>query len=159
MPWKDKEKQKEYHKEYQKRNKDKHAEHMKKYQESPSGKRVHKIASWKFQGIIFFDYDLLYDIFYETTNCDLCGVELIDGKKSNSRCLDHDHRITDYDNVRYVLCHRCNNNHDKKPRDWKKRKEYNKKYKKEIYQYRKSWGGDLRYDDCNLLKIDVSLFD
>jgi len=150
-----KESTKEYNKEYQEKNKD----ILKEKRQTEKYKKSRRIRKWKSRGIIFFDYDLLYDIFYDTTNCDLCGVELIDGKKSNSRCLDHDHRITDYDNVRYVLCHRCNNNHDKKPRDWKKRKEYNKKYKKELYAYRTSWGGDLKGDNCNLLKIDVSLFD
>ena len=39
-----------------------------------------------------------------------------------------------------------------------KRKEYCKKYYNNVNQYRKSWGGDLRSDNCNLLKIDISIF-
>lgn len=39
-----------------------------------------------------------------------------------------------------------------------KRKEYNSKYVKKLSNYRKSWGGDLRSDNNNLLKIDVDLF-
>ena len=148
---------KEYYKQYYLKNKERHKQTMKKYQQTPEGKKQYKIASWKHQGIIFFDWDLLYEIFIETTHCDLCGIKLIEGKKSNSRCLDHDHSITDYDNVRYILCHKCNNNHDRKPRDWERRKQYNKTYKKKIYEYRKSWGGDIRYDN-NLLKIDISIF-
>ena len=104
------------------------------------------------------DWDSLYERYITTSNCELCGVELIAGKKSNSRSLDHDHSITDSDNVRYVLCHRCNSNHDRKPMDWKQRKEYNKKYKKALYAYRTSWGGNLKGDNCNLLKIDISIF-
>jgi len=39
-----------------------------------------------------------------------------------------------------------------------KRKEYTSKNSKYVYHYRKSWGGDLRCDNNNLLKIDVDLF-
>ena len=39
-----------------------------------------------------------------------------------------------------------------------KGKEYSKKYYRDVGQYRKSWGGDLRSDNCNLLKIDISIF-
>ena len=31
-------------------------------------------------------------------------------------------------------------------------------YKKDIRKYQKSWGGDLRADNNNLLKIDITLF-
>ena len=44
--------------------------------------------------------------------------------------------------------------------------DYGKKYyekqnlsHKVLYQYRKSWGGDFRYAECNLLKISTDLFD
>jgi len=35
---------------------------------------------------------------------------------------------------------------------------YRKDYKKNIRDYRYSWGGDLRYENNNLLKIDPKLF-
>jgi predicted choloylglycine hydrolase len=40
-----------------------------------------------------------------------------------------------------------------------KGKEYHSLYYKKTNDYRKSWGGDLRSDNCNLLRIDPLLFD
>ena len=62
---------KQYNQEYYLKNKEKHKEYYKKYQQTPEGKKINKISSWKYQGIIFFDWDLLYEIFIETTHCDL----------------------------------------------------------------------------------------
>jgi hypothetical protein len=50
-------------------------------------------------------YDNIYQIVQNTTNCQLCNVELCDGKKSNSRTMDHSH---DTGYFRMVLCRRCN---------------------------------------------------
>ena len=46
--------------------------------------------------------------------------------------------------------------YDKKYRE--KNMEKNKEYKKQLYNYQKSWGGDLRADNNSLLKIDITLF-
>jgi hypothetical protein len=127
MPWKDKENQKEYNKQYyhknkeschrntkkwRDKNKDKYKqqqkEYKKEYRQTPHGKKVTTIANWKKQKIIFHDWDLLYDIIYSlTSHCDECNV-FLEGNGSNRKCLDHDHSITDADNVRNVLCNRCN---------------------------------------------------
>jgi len=50
-------------------------------------------------------YEDIYDIVQNTTNCELCNVELCDGIKSNGRCMDHCHE-TGY--FRKVLCRKCN---------------------------------------------------
>tara|TARA_R110000765_G_C18487948_1_gene553557 strand:+ start:82 stop:492 length:411 start_codon:yes stop_codon:yes gene_type:complete len=131
--------------------------YQKKYQQSPKGKKSYKIASWKSQGIISADWGLLYETFINTTHCELCAIELIEGKKTNSRCLDHDHNIKDDDNVRYILCHKCNNTHDRKPMDLVNRRDYNRRYKKQKRKYESSWGGDKRSQN-NLLMIDPNLF-
>ena len=80
-----------------------------KYNKTDKRKKTYMISGWKRMGVIFSDYDLLYEIYENTTHCDLCNVKLESGRKSNGRCLDHDHYITDYENVRNIVCMKCNN--------------------------------------------------
>jgi hypothetical protein len=70
-----------------------------------------RISNWKTRGIIFCDYDLLYDIYINTTHCDICKIKFTEDKQrsNTTRCLDHDHNINDCENVRAVVCHSCNN--------------------------------------------------
>jgi len=108
---KNKEKIKEYNKEYQKeyvlKNKQKKIEYDKKYRKTEKSKKSSRIASWKHWGIIFHDWDLLYEIYLQTTNCDNCNCLLNQCEKSR-KCVDHDHSITDDNNVRNILCNCCN---------------------------------------------------
>jgi len=80
------------------------------YQKTPRGRKSNRITNWKKAGIIFSDFDLLYDIYISTTHCDICNCKLTEDKKSTktTRCLDHDHSINDCENVRNILCHSCN---------------------------------------------------
>ena len=116
---------KEYKKEYYQKNKEQillqKKEHYlknrekillqkKEHNKTPQRKKSRRISEWKRSGIIFFDYDLLYEIFINTEYCDLCNVKLTTGLKptKTTRCLDHDHSINDCENVRDILCHSCN---------------------------------------------------
>ncbi len=104
----DPEKRKAYLIKYRKDNKEKRAAYDKEFRKTPIGIKTHTISSWKHQGIIFHDWDLLYDIIYMlTSHCDNCNV-FLEGNGNDRKCLDHDHSITDRDNVRNVLCSRCN---------------------------------------------------
>ena len=107
--WKEnnKEKLKETRKQYYEKNKEIVKETSSKYYKTDKGKKHCRIKNWKSRGIIFFDYDVLYDIYMETTHCDKCECELNQCTRSR-KCMDHDHSITDIDNVRNVLCHICN---------------------------------------------------
>jgi len=141
MPYKDPEKAKEYRKknkekvkeyqkeyylknrekvlqrekQYQLKNKEKIQEykkkHQKEYNKSEIYKKSHRIFGWKKQGIIFHDWDLLYEIYLQTTHCDNCNCLLTYDRyfRKTTKCMDHDHSITDNENVRNILCHSCNN--------------------------------------------------
>lgn len=71
--------------------------------------KSNRIYTWKVRGIIFHDYDLLHDIYLQTTHCDRCDRLLTMDNCSAQKCLDHDHTITDDINVRNILCKKCNN--------------------------------------------------
>jgi len=119
MPYKDKEKAKEYKKEYYQKNKEYikeyreiHNEHIKeqrrKYNQTAKRIKSNRILFWKIRGIgmnQYYDFDIIYDIFINTTHCDLCKVEF-KGKGADARCLDHCHQSGE---IRNILCRSCNN--------------------------------------------------
>ena len=127
--------------------------------------KTRRICDWKRMGVICDDWDTLYEKYISTTHCELCNIELTEGKRSlTTRCLDHNH---DTGLFRNVVCHSCNIRRDANP---EKTKQNIKKYKKQYYQknkhnqnqrnrrnYQNSWGGDSRCNN-NLLSIDVDLF-
>jgi len=78
-----------------------------KWRDTYEGRKSKRMSDWRRYGIIFHDYDLLYDIFFSTTHCNFCECEL-DTCFKTRKCLDHDHTITEQENVRGVLCHYCN---------------------------------------------------
>ena len=99
-----KEKIKEQKKEYYQKNKEKIKEYYKEYHKTPQGKRFNSIKNWKNIGIIC-DYQHYYKIYLQQTNCYYCRKEF---KNTKDRHLDHNHSITDYYNVRGILCRSCN---------------------------------------------------
>ena len=129
MPYKDKEKEKEYRlrnkekiserkKKYYEKNKEKVKEKMKEYreknkekikeyQQSEKGVKSTRIRNWKSIGVVSDDFDILYDKYINTTNCEECNIELTVDRYTTltTRCLDHDHTTGLFRNV---LCNRCN---------------------------------------------------
>ena len=120
MPFKDKEKRKEYDKKWREANKQKRKQYMKKwreenkdymkeydkkYHQTPQGKKCKRITQWKHRGIITDNYDAVYEKYINTHNCEYCNCEFTE---KNKRCLDHSHHITDAPNIRGILCTSCN---------------------------------------------------
>ena len=101
---------KEQIKEYNLKNKEKIKEYQKEYNQTEQGIKVHRIKNWRRIGVITDDWDALYEHYLKTTLCDFCNVELTYDKHMTptTKCLDHDHSITDAPNFRNILCHSCN---------------------------------------------------
>jgi len=105
-------------------------EYMKEYRQTPKGKKYNTIKNWKSRGLIS-DYEKIYQRYLNTTNCDLCNIELCQGNKgSNRKCMEHNHITGEFRNV---VCHSCNINKS----DMKKQSN-NKSGYKNIY-YDKEW--------------------
>ena len=104
--------QKEYYKIHKDKIKEYVKEYKKEYKKTEHFKKNERISRWKRWGILCFDWNLLNDIYLSTTKCEFCNIKLTIDKKTTSttKCLDHDHNITDKFNIRGVLCNSCNLN-------------------------------------------------
>ena len=60
------------------------------------------IYNWKRKGVIYDNYDELYEVYIKTMQCGHCKTEFT---KNNCRCLDHDHETGLF---RKIVCNRCN---------------------------------------------------
>ena len=109
--WREKNKEKlKEQKQYQEKNKDKLKQYHKQYGQMPERKKSNRISNWKSRGIITDDYDALYDHYLKTSFCDACRVKLTYDRHhtATTKCVDHDHKITEAPNFRNILCHSCN---------------------------------------------------
>ena len=93
----------EKEKEYRQKNKVK----IKEYRQTEAYKKSNRIGAWKRIGVESEDFNVLYDYFINSKNCEECNVELTVDKRNTptTRCLDHDHKTNLFRNV---LCHSCN---------------------------------------------------
>tara|TARA_R110000803_G_scaffold165902_1_gene229308 strand:- start:21 stop:467 length:447 start_codon:yes stop_codon:yes gene_type:complete len=85
---------------------EKKKENDKKRGRTPKAKKYKRIFTWKNYGVICDDWDKLYEKYINTKNCELCNIELTEGKNTNTRrSLDHNHYTG---LVRNILCSNCN---------------------------------------------------
>ena len=81
------------------------------YKDKYMYKKSQTILRWKRKGIIYHNYDELYERFLSQEKCEKCECILTRGKTCYSRITtDHDHSIIDNDNFRMFLCNCCNIN-------------------------------------------------
>ena len=90
------------------------------------------IYDWKRRGLIYDNYDELYDVYINTMECEHCKTEFT---KNNWRCLDHNHETGLF---RKIVCHKCNamDSYIKYPNGYSKQ-EYGKEYRQKNKEYRK----------------------
>jgi len=102
-----KENKKEYYQKNKEKNKEKKNERNKKYRKTPAGYKSNRIANWKRIGVISNNFDKLFELYVNTTNCENCDCLLtIDrNNTSTTKCLDHCHISGEFRNV---LCMACN---------------------------------------------------
>ena len=65
--------------------------------------KYNTIYNWRRSGLIYDDYDALYETYIKTMQCGHCKTEFT---KNNCRCMDHDHTTGLF---RKIVCNRCNN--------------------------------------------------
>ena len=93
----------EYSKNHYNQNKDRKQELGRIWRNNNHDKET--ILRWKQYGIITDDWKNVYDIYMDTTKCDYCNKKF---KNTLDRQLDHNHNITDSNNIRGILCRVCN---------------------------------------------------
>ena len=102
-----KERQRISAKKYYEKNKEHIREKQKEYRQTSNGKESKTITDWKRQGLVSTDYNLLYDNYLKSTNCEECDIEY--GKFGDGsgtfKCMDHNHETGLFRNY---LCCMCN---------------------------------------------------
>jgi len=109
---KNKDKVLEKRKEHYDENRNNILQYKKVYNKTDHARKLRRINQWQHQGIICDNWDALYDHYLKTSFCDLCKVVLTYDTVSTAttKCVDHDHSITDRPNFRAILCNCCNIN-------------------------------------------------
>ena len=99
------------------------------------------IYDWKRYGLIYDDYDELYEVYIKTMNCGHCNKEFT---KSNHRCMDHDHKTGKFRNIVCKSCNVCDS-YIKYPNGYtdddlkKKQQEYRDTHKEQSREYNKNY--------------------
>ena len=105
MPFKCPIKRNQHVKEYYHKNKEKIKERNKEYNKTPSRIKGKTINTWRLRGIIDDDFISLYDYYIKETHCMICFNKYTSSK---NRHLDHNPKLTNEPNVRYICCTNCN---------------------------------------------------
>lgn len=113
---------------------------MKEYKKTPQYKKTKLLTSWKSRGLIG-NYEKIYEIYLNTTHCDLCNVEL-SNKGKNRKCMEHCHNTGEFRNI---VCHSCNINKSDKKNSTNNKSGYKNIYYDKGWVYRKTFKGKRIY--------------
>jgi len=110
------------------------------------------ICKWKKSGLIYDNYDELYETYIKTMECEHCKTEFTE---KNLRCMDHDHTTGLF---RKIVCNRCNvkDSYIRFPNGYSRQAYYQeycqankqkiKEHKKEYYQANKEKISEYRQE-------------
>ena len=73
------------------------------YYDNPQEYKRCIIKNWRISGVIYDDWDDLYEVYMNTMECQYCKKPF---ETSRNRCLDHNHETGLF---RMILCQGCNN--------------------------------------------------
>ena len=112
MPYKNKEERLEYARQYSRQYRLNNKEKIKKYQQSPQGKKIRRISVWKQMGLLWEtkeEIDEIYNRWLISERCEKCDIEYTE---TNVKHMDHEHKDGIYGKFRNILCHSCNSKTD-----------------------------------------------
>jgi len=104
--------------------------------------KAQTIWHWKRSGLIYDNYDELYEAYIKTSDCQHCKTEFT---KKNKRCMDHSHETGLF---RKIICNRCNTcdsyikypngytEQDRKERIAEYQKKYQERNRESILKYK-----------------------
>ena len=107
------------------------------YYKSPNKYKGTMIDKWKSRGVVYHDFDELFEVYINTNVCSHCSKEF---KTSLERHLDHCHETGLF---RKIVCHHCNacdsyikypQHFTSKDKKQQKEREYKEKYRDKINQ-------------------------
>ena len=93
------------HQYYMKNREKKNLQAKIRYWNNPEAKKTRRISDWKRRGIIYFDYNILHELYAAETHCDFCECEFNTWEGGKLKCLDHNHQTGE---PRNFLCMKCN---------------------------------------------------
>ena len=104
-----KEKIQEQKKTYYQNNKEKIQKQKYEYNQTPNGKKVNTLSTWKKNGLqeTKEELDIIYDMWLHQELCYSCDIKLSRNGDccSTQACMDHDH---DTHRFRHIICCSCN---------------------------------------------------